>query len=407
MISDFELAPANATDVKVGEELLAVAPEAARVFSGRTLTYRLKRTGASHARNVQRTPWPREGTIHLTSYSVLPVTIDPSSFAERPGWSTTAWLRYRNAPREKHYLPFTPMMTTRLRFRRRYRHEMSLAHERISSGAQIVETACGPIEYAELGDGPPMLIVHGAGGGYDQGETFARLIGGDYRWIAPSRFGFLGTPLPHGADSSLQADAYACLLDSMGIDRVGVVGVSMGGPSSLLFALRYPQRTTSLALISAASHAIAPRGPILATLFSVFLNDLVFWSILRVSPGGLLAALGVPGDVQRDLSPRDVARLNGFLKSLQPMGARKEGQLLEQAMSEIDADHRGIQAPTLVLHARDDTLVPFEHAEFAARRIPGARLVPMEKGGHLALMIDANAGARDTLLRFLERHNSR
>jgi pimeloyl-ACP methyl ester carboxylesterase len=96
----------------------------------------------------------------------------------------------------------------------------------------MIETACGPIQYTEFGDGAPMLIVHGAGGGYDQGEYFAKLIGGNYRWIAPSRFGFLDTPVPDDANSSLQADAYACLLDELGIDRVGVVGVSMGGPSS-------------------------------------------------------------------------------------------------------------------------------------------------------------------------------
>src|SRR5574341_1189770 len=125
---------------------------------------------------------------------------------------------------------------------RQYQHDMSLAYQRVSSGGKMIETACGPIQYTEFGEGEPMLIVHGAGGGYDQGEYFAKLIGGHYRWIAPSRFGFLGTPAPNGANSSLQADAHACLLDSLGIDRVGVVGVSMGGPSSLLFALHYPQR---------------------------------------------------------------------------------------------------------------------------------------------------------------------
>jgi len=288
-----------------------------------------------------------------------------------------------------------------------YRHDTSLAYQRVASGGKVIETACGPIQYAEFGDGAPILIVHGSGGGYDQGEYFARLIGGGYRWIAPSRFGFLGTPAPEGANSSLQADAYACLLDSLGIDRVGVVGVSMGGPSALLFAHRYQQRTKSLALISAASHAIPPRGLILATVFKVFLNDRVFWSMVHLTPEGLLAALGVPGDVQRELPPRDMARLSAFLKSIQPMGARKQGQLLEQVMSEVDADQiHAIHVPALVLHARDDTLVPFEHGEFAARSISGARLVPMEKGGHLALMIDLNAGARGKLLAFLQQHNS-
>ena len=253
-----------------------------------------------------------------------------------------------------------------------------------------------------------MLIVHGAGGGYDQGEYFAKIIGGNYRWIAPSRFGFLGSPVPNGANSSLQADAYACLLDALGIDRVGVVGVSMGGPSSLLFALRYPQRTKSLVMISAASHAIPPRPAILATIFNVFLNDFVFWMMVHLSPQGLLAALGVPVDVQRQLSSEETARLHAFLESIVPMGARRNGQLLEQHMSEYDAGQiRNIQAPTLVLHAQDDTLVSFEQAEFSARNIPGARPVAMEKGGHLALMMNVNAPAREKLLTFLEQNNSR
>ncbi len=291
---------------------------------------------------------------------------------------------------------------------RQYRADMSQSYQRIASGGTMVQTACGPIQYAEFGKGAPMLIVHGAGGGYDQGEYFAKLIGGNYRWIAPSRFGFLGSPVPDGANSALQADAYACLLDALKIDRVGVVGVSMGGPSSLLFALRYPQRTKSLAMISAASHAIPPRPAVLATVFNVFLNDFVFWSMVHASPQGLLVALGVPSEVQKQLSPEEVAQLDGFLESIVPMGARQNGQLLEQHMSEYDAEQiRNIKAPTLVVHARDDTLVSFEQAEFTAKHIPGAQLIPMEKGGHLALMFNMNDRARQKLLAFLEQYNSR
>lgn len=289
---------------------------------------------------------------------------------------------------------------------RQYQHDRALAYQRVLSGGKIIETACGPIQYTEFGEGPPILIVHGAGGGYDQGEYFAKLIGGNYRWIAPSRFGFLGTPVPEGANSSLQADAYACLLDALGIDRVGVVGVSMGGPSSLLLAAHYPQRTKSLALTSAASHALPPRPAILATVFNVFLNDFVFWSMAHLSPGGLLVALGVPDEVQKQLSPQEVAQLYAFLESIEPMGARQNGQLLEQHMSEYDAEQiHDITAPTLVLHARDDTLVPFEQGEFTAQKIPGAQFVPMEKGGHLALMMNMNAGAKQKLQEFLAQYD--
>jgi pimeloyl-ACP methyl ester carboxylesterase len=291
---------------------------------------------------------------------------------------------------------------------RQYRHDMSLAYRRISSGGKMIKTACGPIQYTEFGEGAPMLIVHGAGGGYDQGEYFARLIGGDHHWVAPSRFGFLGSPAPDGADSAQQADAYAHLLDALGIDRVGVVGVSMGGPSSLLFALRHPQRTSSLVLISAASHAIPPRPALLATVFDVFLNNFVFWSMVRLSPRGLLLALGVPLEVQKQLSPQEMAQLNAFLESMEPMAARQNGQKLEQRMSEYDAEQiRTIKVPTLVIHARDDTLVAYEQGVFAANSIPGSQFLPMERGGHLALMMNINIGAREKVLQFLEQYNGR
>jgi pimeloyl-ACP methyl ester carboxylesterase len=287
-----------------------------------------------------------------------------------------------------------------------FHNEIRKAYKRISKGSKMTDTACGPVEYTEFGAGPPMLIVHGAGGGYDQGNYFAKLIGGNYRWIAPSRFGFLGSPVPKKASSVLQADAYACLLDTLGIDQVGVVGISMGGPSSLLFALRYPHRIKSLALISAASHAMPPRPAILAAIFSIFLIDFVFWLLVHVSPAGLLAALGVPTEVQKQLSPEEAAELNSFLESIMPMGARRRGQLLEQHMSEYGAEQiRNIQAPTLVMHARDDTLVSFVQGEFSARNIPGAQLIPMEKGGHLALMMNMNAKTREKLLAFLEQYN--
>jgi hypothetical protein len=143
--------------------------------------------------------------------------------------------------------------------------------------------------------------------------------------------------------------------------------------------------------------------PWFLAVFKVFLNDFVYWSMVRFSPSGLLVALGVPLEVQKQLSSREVAQLYAFLESIEPMGARRNGQLLEQHMSEFDSQQIGdIQASTLVLHARDDTLVSFEQGEFSARKIPGAQFIPMEKGGHLALMFDINAG-RDK--RILERLN--
>ena len=87
-----------------------------------------------------------------------------------------------------------------------YRRDIRRARERISAGSRIVETPCGPVEYAFVGDGPPVLVVHGAGGGFDQGlEIASPLIRSGFRVIAMSRFGYLQTPLPVDASPTAQA----------------------------------------------------------------------------------------------------------------------------------------------------------------------------------------------------------
>ena len=86
------------------------------------------------------------------------------------------------------------------------------------AGGSIVETVLGKIEYADVGDGMPLLSIHGAGGGYDQGLLIAEALFGDgFRVIAPSRFGYLRTPVPRDASPAAQADADAALLDVLGL----------------------------------------------------------------------------------------------------------------------------------------------------------------------------------------------
>ncbi len=113
-----------------------------------------------------------------------------------------------------------------------YINDMTAALERIST-AQVINTAVGPIQYADVGHGIPVLMVHGAGGGFYQGLFTAKGALGDddiadnYSVIAPSRFGYLGTPMPSNGDASPRAaaDAHAALLDALDIqDKVIVIG---------------------------------------------------------------------------------------------------------------------------------------------------------------------------------------
>jgi 2-hydroxy-6-oxonona-2,4-dienedioate hydrolase len=83
-----------------------------------------------------------------------------------------------------------------------FRSDLRAARSRLAGQSRLVETACGPVEMAESGSGPPALVVHGMAGGFDMGLRVGRgVLGQDYRVIAPSRFGYLRTPLPANASS--------------------------------------------------------------------------------------------------------------------------------------------------------------------------------------------------------------
>lgn len=268
-----------------------------------------------------------------------------------------------------------------------YRSDMQAADQRLSLG-RIAQTAAGPIEYASVGDGPPVLVVHGAGGGFDQGLYTSQAGGDDFRWFAVSRFGYLGTPMPSDASHEKQAAAHLALLDALGIQRAAVIGTSAGGPSSLLFALRYPERCSALVLVSAVS------GPLPLQLGAVerferilFRSDFFDWLLVRSSAPVLYSMLGVSPRIRARLTAAEKRWLAGFVRQIPPLQRRRLGLLWDRANLPQTGLYplEEITAPTMVVHAADDPLVPQSHGRRTAQTIPGARLVMVENGGHLLM----------------------
>jgi pimeloyl-ACP methyl ester carboxylesterase len=276
-----------------------------------------------------------------------------------------------------------------------YRGDLSAARERVARQGRVAHTACGPIEYAVAGQGAPILVVHGAGGGFDQGLLLmAPLAAAGFRLIAVSRFGYLGTPLPADASAPAQARAHACLLDALGIDATAVVGVSAGGPSAMEFAARYPARTTRLVLIVPAAYAPRPGGDTAMAhprevpfLFDTALrSDFLFWALVHAAPDlTLRTILGTPAEVVAAASRGEKARVDRLMRSILPVAPRRLGLVNDAAVTtrlERVALER-ITAPTLVISARDDGYRTWDGAEYSARHIPGARFVGYPAGGHL------------------------
>jgi pimeloyl-ACP methyl ester carboxylesterase len=276
-----------------------------------------------------------------------------------------------------------------------YRRDIDRSFERISTGSQIVQTPCGPIEYASVGEGDPLLVVHGAGGGFDQGMDIAKgLAASGMRVIAMSRFGYLRTPLTADASAAAQADAHACLLDALGLKRVAIFGVSAGAPSSMQFALRHPERCAALVLMVPAAYV--PRaggGPSLKTppgtefLFDTALrSDFLFWTAIRLAPRTAIGSiLATPPEVVDKADADEQARVAQLLDHILPVSLRRKGLVNDAAVVSALPRYEleRIQAPTLLISVADDRFGTFEPARYTAEHIPGARFIGYPTGGHM------------------------
>lgn len=273
----------------------------------------------------------------------------------------------------------------------RYAQEIAKARAAISEGARIARTAAGPLEYGETGSGTPLLSIHGAGGGYDQGlANAADLVGSGFRIIAPSRFGYLGTPVPANPTPDAQADVHAALLDALQVDNAIVVGISAGARSAIALALRHPQRVSALILIVPASfeptNPVAieeSRGSRLAFWLVNAGADFAWWTLEAIAPSVLIRFIGVPPTVVSAAPEAEQVRVHRIVRSIQPLSQRVRGINLDSIPDTKPPQLERITAPTLIVSAKDDLFNTLPAARFAASRIPNARLVAFETGGHL------------------------
>jgi 2-hydroxy-6-oxonona-2,4-dienedioate hydrolase len=276
-----------------------------------------------------------------------------------------------------------------------YQRDIHQARKRVSTDSQIVQTPCGPIEYALAGNGPPVLVVHGAGGGYDQGLEFGEpLSNSGFRIIAMSRFGYLRTPLPTDASASAQADAHACLLNALKIRRAAVVGASAGAPSSMQFALRHPDRCSAMVLLVPAAYVPRPgSAPPMQTpagtdiLFDTALkSDFLFWVAIRLTRSTVIRAiLAIPPAVVENASAAEQARVGKVLEHILPVSPRRLGLLNDAAVTSSLQPYEleRITIPTLVIGMADDLFGTFDAARYTAEHVPRARFIGYSSGGHL------------------------
>jgi pimeloyl-ACP methyl ester carboxylesterase len=256
--------------------------------------------------------------------------------------------------------------------------------------------ADGGLEHATRGNGFPVVALHGGLGGWDQSALLGHLVFRDLpvRLIAVSRPGHLGSPLRLGRGAAEQAEAVVRLLDRLGIDRAIVAAISGGGPTALALAERHPTRVAGLVLVSAATDRLAPNLPfrframrILARLPFV-LRRLAARDAADPTPGDLH---GLPDpDLRARVvgDPDTAAALSALRASLFDRMAERLAGLdndLAVCAAQTTPGFAAVDVPTLLVHAVDDPVVPHGMSVALADAIPGAELLSLPSGGHMAL----------------------
>lgn len=246
-----------------------------------------------------------------------------------------------------------------------------------------IDTALGPVEYAEAGSGPPLLCLHGAMGGWDQSWLLGQAIApAGFRIVAVSRPSYLATPAAAMHEPEHQAALFAALLDRLGIEKTFVAAVSGGGPSALAFALNHAERCHGLVMVSAPTgrHAAPPNAVMQLRLLALGarLPGLAAWLRRRLEKGRTRYVL-------------DRAEATALLAATRAsvvdcLSARIPGTLRDIATN-IDLPGfplDDVQVPVLGLYGDRDPVVPLSHGERLGR-MPRGRLVILTGGEHVAL----------------------
>jgi len=238
------------------------------------------------------------------------------------------------------------------------------------------------------GDGPPLLLIHGISDSSATWSPVIPLLAERHLVIAPDLLG-------HGDSDKPRADyavgAYACgmrdLLSVLGIDRVTVVGHSLGGGIAMQFAYQFPERCERLVLVGSAGvgREVHPllrlaSAPIAEPGLALFTAGPVRSAVRAAAPLLRLGLrLGKDFDYVLDryqglTSP--TARM-AFLRTLRA-GVDLRGQVITM----LDRCYLTAGMPTLILWGAQDHVIPVKHAFAAHQAMPGSELEIFENSGH-------------------------
>lgn len=257
---------------------------------------------------------------------------------------------------------------------------MSSSETRSPEIGQSIDLNGLATNYHDVGSGEPVLLIHGSGPGVTAWANWRLVIpglAGKARAIAPDMagFGYTRTPRDWRATPANWVAQAVALLDALEIPRASIIGNSFGGAIGLHLADRHPDRVGKIVLMGAVGVSFPitdglekvwgyqPSEAGMRDLMRVFAYD---HALITDDLVAMRYKASIRDDVQERFASLFPAPRQRWVETL---------ALPEERLAKITH-------PTLLVHGREDRVIPFEASERLARILPNAALHPVERCGH-------------------------
>ncbi|MFC4559752.1 alpha/beta fold hydrolase [Virgibacillus kekensis] len=271
------------------------------------------------------------------------------------------------------------------------------------------------LEYSIVGEGEPVLVMHGGHSNCYEEFGYDFLIKRGYSIITPSRPGYGNTSKEIGENLQTACEHYIKLLNHLHIDKVHVIAISAGGPSGIYFATLYPEYVKTLTLQSAVTKEwLTPKdveykaGKLLFhpniekatwSLISTISNLFPFMTFKLMFPSfSTLKHAEARGEIDTN-DVEAIRRMNNRQRSGHGFFID-----LEQVDEITTEDLQSISSPTLIMQSKNDSSVSVEHATHAYENIPTSELCMLEAWGHLIWLGKSSNETNTNLINFLIKH---
>lgn len=268
------------------------------------------------------------------------------------------------------------------------------------------------LEYSVIGNGIPILLFHGGHSNCHEEFGYMPLLTSGYSLITPSRAGYSRTSII--ADIRKACWIYKSLLDHLAIENVHVISVSAGGPTGIVFCSMFPERVASFTLQCAVTKPWLTKEDKEYRMGSRIFKpgaEKRTWRLLATMSNlfpKLTCRLMAPSFSKLPFS-QIKEQMNGyFIEEFRKMNNRQRSYSgfmidLEQTQQDYSEELAAIQAPTLIMHSKNDKLVSISHPENAKAKVPQSEAVILDSWGHLIWLGKHAAEYNNALISFLSR----